>query len=327
MIGNQLTRAVRFAAIFALAAALFSAFHVSAQQNSETVKTKHVSTQSVTLAWGEGGRATEIYIRMPDGSDQYVGDTTAGQYMLTGLSHGRKYRIMVRDPQTGRSHWITVRTKLTMKRSKEAAPISQESSPVDTCAQLPAEIVVTGYDSGTQCRLVGVAGVGRSDLIGRGVIHAVDLWGYVNGGVEICFRHGGSLVILDADYAPRMLMDLASYQRNGMTCAAVDREGTVVLLRSGATTAQPPTAQAPVQDAAPATSPAFDAVPLNECLIKLTETLFLRARPGGEIIGLVWLNSEVPVFEVDGHWYKIEFEGQVGYISRFYRKVLRGGCG
>ena len=48
--------------------------------------------------------------------------------------------------------------------------------------------------------------------------------------------------------------------------------------------------------------------------------------PAGEIIGLVWLYSEVPVFETNGDWYKVEFEGKIGYISRNYRRVLRGGC-
>ncbi|MCY4536644.1 MAG: hypothetical protein OXE52_00275 [Chloroflexi bacterium] len=26
-------------------------------------------------------------------------------------------------------------------------------------------------------------------------------------------------------------------------------------------------------------------------------------------------------------WYKVEFEGKIGYISRYFRKVLRGNCG
>ena len=73
--------------------------------------------------------------------------------------------------------------------------------------------------------------------------------------------------------------------------------------------------------------PTFNAIPLSDCLIKLVETLFLRADPAGEIIGLVWLNSEVPAFEINGFWYKVEFEGKTGYISRYHRKVLRGGCG
>ena len=113
-----------------------------------------------------------------------------------------------------------------------------------------------------------------------------------------------------------------------MTCGAIDRAGTVVLLAAG-----PPNAPATHGTAAPATQPVtvtlptFDAIPLHNCQIKLVETLFLRAAPAGEIIGLVWLNTEVQAFEINGYWYKIEFEGTTGYISRFYREVLRGGCG
>ena len=81
------------------------------------------------------------------------------------------------------------------------------------------------------------------------------------------------------------------------------------------------------EDETTGTLPTFETIPLVDCQIKLVETLFLRAEPAGEIIGLVWLNSEVPAFEINGYWYRVEFEGVTGYISRFHRKVLRGGCG
>ena len=158
------------------------------------------------------------------------------------------------------------------------------------------------------------------ELQARGFIDAVDVWSYVNGGIEVCFRNQGWLVFLDAAYAPRMATELASFIRDGMTCGAIDRAGTVVLLREAASSATPPT------DESPATLPTFDAVPLADCLVKLQETLFLRDAPAGEIIGLVWLYSEVPVFEVSGDWYRTEFEGQSGYISRLFSRVLRGGC-
>lgn len=83
---------------------------------------------------------------------------------------------------------------------------------------------------------------------------------------------------------------------------------------------------APPTDEGPAPLPVYESIPQSDCQIKLQETLFLRATPGGEIIGLVWLNSEVPVFETTGDWYRTEFQGQTGYISRFYRRVLSGGC-
>ena len=194
------------------------------------------------------------------------------------------------------------------------------ASPLDvTCPHLPPRVAVFGDVAGTQCQMVGEVVIAHTDLIGRGFIDAVDVWSYVNGGLEVCFRNSGWLVFLDATYLQRMPTDLESFTRDGMTCGAIDRIGTVVLLKSPAT---PAIAAQPVAD----TLPLFDSTPLSDCHIKLEETLFLRAEPAGEIIGLVWLNSEVPVFEVHGDWYKTEFEGVTGYISRHYRRVLRGGC-
>jgi len=200
--------------------------------------------------------------------------------------------------------------------------------PAVTCPFLPPRVSVSGYALNTQCQMVDGAGVGNMDVIKRGFIDAVDIWSYVNGDVEVCFRNYGSLVFLDSTYMPRRLMELEAYQRDGMTCGLIDRVGTVVLVSAGAPPAPAPAA-APAQPAEPAepTLPTYDAIPLHDCMIKLQETLFLRATPGGEIIGLVWLYSEVPAFEINGYWYKIEFEGKTGYVSRYYRKVLRGDCG
>ena len=113
-----------------------------------------------------------------------------------------------------------------------------------------------------------------------------------------------------------------------MTCGQIDRAGTVVLLSDPMQLDQPIVPADPVPPAPAPPAPAeTSSIPLDNCLIKLVETLFLRAEPDGEIIGLVWQNSEVPVLEANGDWYKIEFEGKTGYISRSYRKVLRGDCG
>jgi hypothetical protein len=207
----------------------------------------------------------------------------------------------------------------TTRSNREKIQEAAHRPPVTTCPNLPSRVAVFGALEGTQCQMVGAAGIGRRDLIERGFLDAVDVWSYVNGGVEVCFRRAGTLVFLDATYLQRRLMDLASFARDGMTCGAIDRIGTVVLLEAAA----PPAAAAPPTEN---TLPLFDHIPANDCQIKLTETLFLRATPGGEIIGLVWLNSEVPVFDVSGDWYKTEFEGVAGYISRFYSRVLRGGC-
>ncbi|MYD10394.1 MAG: hypothetical protein F4X02_10170 [Chloroflexi bacterium] len=190
-----------------------------------------------------------------------------------------------------------------------------------TCPDLPPRVAVYGHVRGTQCQMVGAVVISMNpELEARGFVDAVDVWSYVNGGIEVCFRSQGWLAFLDAGYVPRMAMELTPFNRDGMTCGAIDRAGTVVLLRQASASAPPPV------DETPATLPTFDAVPPADCMIKLQETLFLRDAPGGAIIGLVWLYSEVPVYEVSGDWFRTEFEGQAGYISRFYHSVLRGGC-
>ena len=207
----------------------------------------------------------------------------------------------------------------------KAAKEDEESSyrpPDITCPHLPDRVLVYGYVENTQCQMVGeVVIAGHPELQERGFIDAVDVWSVVPENIEVCFHDVGWLVFLDAAYAPRMAMELEHRHRDGMHCGRIDRQGTVVLLSEAAPPASPTMGDAAV------TLPVFEAIPLSDCQIKLAETLFLRAKPGGEIIGLVWLNSEVPAFEINGYWYKVEFEGKTGYISRFHRRVLHGGCG
>lgn len=184
-----------------------------------------------------------------------------------------------------------------------------EPARVQTCTHLPESIVVIGFGAYTQCQHVPMAGIGRMDLIDLGVGGAADIWHILPSSVDVCFRQPGYLVFLDAAYSPRKLMPLLSFELDGMTCGRIDRAGTIVLLHAPYVFESPP------------------GSPLTGCLIKLTETLFLRAGPAGEIIGLVWTNSEVPAFEINGDWYKIEFEGRTGYVSRYFRHVLNGACG
>jgi len=186
-----------------------------------------------------------------------------------------------------------------------------------TCPNLPPGIEVFAYKRNTHCQVVDAEGVGRADLTARGILAAVDIWNDVPQGVEVCFHARGELVFLDAAFAPRLLAILDGYVRDSMTCAEIPSAGTVALLK--------PLAEEP---AAPETAPPGLSPTLPElCVIKLTETLRLRAEPLGTVIDLVWLHSEVPVFEVTGHWYGVEFKGRQGYISRFHRTVLHGLCG
>jgi len=327
---RQIARVIRTAVFVSLAAMLLIGQAALAQANLEATD---VGETSVTLDWDDVPSAISYSVHRDGQSLVYIPDVSQTSYTVTGLNPNTKYTFSVVWP--GGHESIDVRTagNTQKKRSSRGSRRTEQPEPETdqhqapqpppvTCPYLPSRVVVTGYVQNTQCQMVGAASVGRMDLIQRGFIDAVDIWAYVNGGLEVCFRRAGDLVFLDAAYAPRMVVELEAFQRDGMTCGAIDGPGTVVLLRSS----EPADLAAPPPPGEP-TLPTIDAIPPNDCLIKLVETLFLRAEPAGEIIGLVWQFSEVPAFEISGYWYKIEFEGQFGYVSRYHRKVLRGGCG
>jgi len=153
---------------------------------------------------------------------------------------------------------------------------------------------------GAQGQRVGTAGVGRQDLINQGVIDAIDLWGYITPGIEVCFAAQGRLVFLDAAYAPRQLLDLPAYRRNGQTCTTVDRAGTIVLLTG---------------------KPIY-----VECELETLATLNLRAVPvDGLIIGLVPEGQSLRSSERREGYYRVSLAGSEGWVSGDYVRVA-GGC-
>ncbi len=323
---GKLARLFQSAFFILLAATLLSANAALAQGEINNLRVTDVEDKSITLSWddtpGSSGYGYDIFIGPARGnSNDPVGGTDGTSYIINGLRPGTDYRIIVvitGNPHLGHSV-ITVRTGGAKRKLKKTV---RYTPPDVTCPHLPPRVAVYGYIENTQCQMVGEIVIAKTDLIQRGFIDAVDVWSVMPDSLEVCFRNEGWLVFLDAAYAPRMVMELEHYHRDGMTCGVIDRAGTVALLREAAT---PDSAPQPEPEGN--ILPIFDAIPLSDCQIKLEETLFLRAEPAGEIIGLVWLNSEVPVFEINGYWYKVEFEGVTGYISRYHREVLRGGCG
>ena len=63
----------------------------------------------------------------------------------------------------------------------------------------------------------------------------LNVFGIVDAEMRVCFRHKGRLKFLDAATAPRAESDLAAENFKGMTCGAIDRPGTVILLQGGET--------------------------------------------------------------------------------------------
>ena len=321
--GNRTLLRIRFIGLV-IAALYLVAIGGLAQARNRNIWVTDVGEKSISISWRDVPGVAEynvFYRIVPNGFDILVGVTSGNSFTIRGLDPYRKYAVSVQF--NGGAFGTTTRTS---ESKKDSAP---EWRPVPvTCPHLPPRVVVTGYVENTQCQMVSDIVIGKTDLAPRGFIDAVDVWSYVNGGLEVCFQNNGWLVFLDATYLRRKVMELEHYHRDGMTCGTIDRIGTVVLLERPAPPASAPLAEPPATSESPdVTLPTFEPIPLNDCQIKLVETLFLRAAPAGEIIGLVWLNSEVPVFEINGYWYKTEFEGRTGYISRYHRKVLRGGCG
>ena len=90
-----------------------------------------------------------------------------------------------------------------------------------------------GLDSGVYFRQLDGAGIGVQALIDAGFIDAVDVYGYAEQGVEVCFPHVGRVIFLDANTSPRAMAPLASTVVNGQTCVSIDSPGSLVLLPAG----------------------------------------------------------------------------------------------
>ncbi|MCY4072639.1 MAG: fibronectin type III domain-containing protein [Chloroflexi bacterium] len=330
---RQLAKVFRIALFISIAAMLLGANAVLAQTGPlSNLRVKDLRTTRVTIKWDAESFISEFavyYQRLGTDELHYAGGTTGTTFSIKGLLPYTSYQIKVLFyDEIARAEAAATITVRTAAKSKEPAADRSEVTPPTTCPDLPPMVAVSGHSMLTQCRMVDQSAIGRTDVIEHDVIAAVDIWSEVTNRVEVCFRNEGTLVFLDAAYTPRKLMPLLSFGRDGMTCGLVNRAGTVVLLREPMQLDQPIVPVDPVTaDPVPTAPIEASIVPLDNCLIKLVETLFLRAAPDGEIIGLVWQNSEVPVFEINGHWYKVEFEGRTGYISRYFREVLRGGCG
>ena len=87
-----------------------------------------------------------------------------------------------------------------------------------------------GLDSGVHFRQLDGAGIGIQSIIDAGYLAALDVYGYVEQGVEVCFPQAGRVIFLDARTMPRAIVPLDAIVRNGMTCVSIDSPGSLVLL-------------------------------------------------------------------------------------------------
>lgn len=187
-------------------------------------------------------------------------------------------------------------------------------SPVYTCEDLLRQgyqlSATHGLRSGIQCSRVGHSGVGIQWVIDLGVLDALDLWGYVEQGVEVCFPQLGRLLFLDAATAPRTVVKQASVLRDGFTCASIDRPGTLVLVPG-----EP-------DDLAIST----ELISLQDCMVSTTHALNFREMPAGTIMGVVPYDVTLTALERGDNWFYVDYHGTRGWISGEY-VVTKGTCG
>ncbi len=186
-----------------------------------------------------------------------------------------------------------------------------------TCETLSGAAVTATYGlaSGLQCNQVGASGIGIQSVIDAGFIDAVDVWGYVEQGIEICFPQLGSLTFLDAATSPRTVSTAHSYSKGGQTCTSLTRAGTVVLVPGAPSAAGPATAAQPVTT----TTIATETV-VSGCPITATGHLKFFASPSSdaEIIGYITRGTTMSVVSRKVGWYQVSHNGQTAWVGGKY---------
>ena len=99
----------------------------------------------------------------------------------------------------------------------------------------PLAGVVVGAEMGTNSGIVFQRmthhAVGIQSVIDRGVLDVVDVWGNANQYFDVCFPQAGHVLFLDAATSPRTVVEPSNFIRDGYSCAAMSRAGTMVLVQ------------------------------------------------------------------------------------------------
>ena len=171
-----------------------------------------------------------------------------------------------------------------------------------------------GLCSGVQFRRLQAGWVtGNQQVIDAGFMDAVDVYGYAEQGVEVCFPAYGAMVLLDASTSPRTLEPLHSYRDEHWICGAFAKAGTAVLISANSGLADAPMLGGP-------------AAELSNCMVTTTHVLNLRDEPNGEVIGMVAHNLTLTALSRTDAWFEVDANGVTGWISADY-VTMQGDCG
>ena len=195
-----------------------------------------------------------------------------------------------------------------------------------TCANIVGVSVTAtlGLGSGVQCTQVGADGIGIASVVSAGFISAVDVWGYVEQGVEICFPQLGAFTFLDASTSPRAVTTISSYARGGSTCAHLTRPGTVVLVPGAPTGTAPPSAAQPATTTATTTTTTTTTT-VDGCPVHAIGHLkfFDAPKSEAEIIGWITRGTTMSFVSRILGWYQVSHRGLTGWVGG---KYAAGNC-
>ncbi len=167
----------------------------------------------------------------------------------------------------------------------------------------------------------------QPNLVARGVVLGVDVWGWVRGDFEVCFKQAGDIVFLDAAYAPRVQTSVTIYSRDGRSCIPLNRAGTLVLLKSTLNSPPPSAPQSSTVSAASAGSAANNqVVAFDDCQVRTLEYINFRESPGGNRILVLSPQVTLTAYDKQGDWFQVDFYGQKGWLHGDYVKPI-GDCG
>ena len=165
-----------------------------------------------------------------------------------------------------------------------------------------------GLRSGVQFQRVSGDEIGIPAVLELGVLDAIDVWAWVDQGVEVCFFKSGSLLFLDSNTIPRSIAPVRVYIDDGLTCAYLTGAGTIVLVSSGGVDPKP------------------TIWTLQGCLITTIEWLNHRATPGGpEILAVVPNDYTLSATARSEDWFQVTYNGRVGWVSADW-VTTQGAC-
>lgn len=186
---------------------------------------------------------------------------------------------------------------------------SEYRQPEIQASKLPLGSVMVsaelGLNSGIQFQRFDHYAVGVQSVADRGILDVVDVWGQTSQNFEVCFPQAGAIVFLDAATSPRSVVEVDSYVRDGYTCGAMNRAGTLVLVKSSS---PPKSSQALAQEFINSTTdPLSSAIDLEDCRVSSAHNLNLREEPWGDKITVLPKDTSVPAIARTESWYKVSY--------------------